>query len=123
MHESLEKQMWFGTYISFPLATPSNLPIANWNADNTFSDYFSACDNSATNNAMSPPLTSSGNTGTTAIYNSTQKYWVGTTTNTPFVGACVQRNVPNLFTDHGAMTNILVPGIPATICNQGNVGN
>jgi hypothetical protein len=123
LHETLEQQQYLAAaYISanqsgqlgFPMA--DTWTVAEWNSNKTFNDYYGFCEPPA--DQFTPPVTSSGG-GNTQLFNETQKYWIGVS-GPGFLGSCVQRNVARLYTDHGAMTDIEVPGIPSIICNQGN---
>jgi hypothetical protein len=84
---------------------------ATWNSANTFPDYYSFCTNAPT--AFSPPPTSSGSGGA-LVFTETQNYYIG---GLPVgTGLCTQASAANLYTNHGAQSNIQPPAYPATLC-------
>jgi hypothetical protein len=119
LNETLEKQQWFPpSYAGAgnPAATPWY--PSDWNSNNTFNDYLSICAPSGT--SVTPRPASSGS-GTTILFNETQKFWIGSTTH--FVSVCVQRGVLTLYTDHGAVSPYYSPILNKADCNAGNVLN
>jgi hypothetical protein len=117
--ESLENQRWVNaTYNGggFPAATP-------WTWDqwqgNAFIDRFTMC--ASTPNPLNPPPTNYNPNGVSAVFNETQKFWVGTVID--FAGVCVQRGVVTLYTDHGKLTPYYTPITNKADCNPGTVLN
>lgn len=117
--ESLEKRQWLNaTYSSGPLPTATPWLWNQWQG-NVFIDRFTIC--ASTPNPLNPPPTSYNPNGTTAVFNETQKFWVGTTTD--FAGVCVQRGVVTLYTDHGRVSPYYTPVTNKADCNPGIVLN
>jgi hypothetical protein len=117
--ESLEKQTWYPASYqggSNPAATPW---LWNQWIGNTFDDLFSIC--AATPNNLNPHPTSYNPSGGTRLFDETQKFWIGTTTD--FTGVCVQRGVVTLYTNHGRLSPYYTPILNKADCNRGIVLN
>ena len=114
-NETLFNQLWLGSggWTSPPISNPaqSNWTTGRWNSDYTFPDYFWICTSAPYN--FSPEPTYSG-TGGTRVFSQTQNYWIGSTTNGS--GLCTQASAVDLYTNHGAQSNIQAPAYPATVC-------
>jgi len=118
-HETIENQQFVAPGWKGKVGSPtaSGWAATQWQPGNLWIDFYTLCGTGVLN----PPATSSGN-GTTAGFTETQKFWIGTTT-TNFTGSCIDRNATTFYTDHGASSNLQTPGIPASICNQGQFAN
>ena len=120
--ESLENRHWLypsysGAALPNPNPWPATGPNAAWTG-NTFVDVLWIC---ISGTSPSPQITSYSPSGGTELFNETQKLWVGTTT--PFSGACVQRGVVKLYTNHGAITDYITPIVNRNDCNPGTTIN
>ena len=124
LNESLEKQQTINsTYGILAMQPIAGTWQANqWNTitqPNTFTDVFALC--AASNDGLNPPLSSYNPNGTSAVFNQTQKFWIGSGSH--FNGVCVQRGVVTLYSDHGAISPYYTPITNKADCNQGNVLN
>jgi hypothetical protein len=103
-----------------PEATPWN--VADWNDDDkTFTDVFHICGPAGINNVLDVPLTAYLQVGGTAVFNETQKFWIGSTTD--FQGVCVQRGIVTLYNNHGSLSPYYTPITNKADCNAGVVLN
>lgn len=117
--ESLEKRQWLNSSyanVTVPVATPWYW--SQWEG-NTFIDTLTIC--ASTPNPLVPPPTNYNPNGTTAVFNETQKFWVGTATD--YTGACVQRGVVTLYTDHGRVSPYYTPIVNKGDCTPGQLLN
>lgn len=122
LHETLENPQLKNGWTNPPISTtlsPSYWLASYWTGY-WFPDEFAEC--KLPTQQPNPLLQSSGTGGTLGL-TVTQKYWIGTTTLGFGLGVCTQRDVANLYTNHGNQTNPQIPGFPSTICNQGNFSN
>jgi hypothetical protein len=61
--------------------------------------------------------------GSTAMFNVTQKFWVGSPIGTRFQGACVELGILTLYTDHGTLSQYETPITNLADCAQGHTIN
>jgi len=120
-HESLEKAEWLNaSYSVFPNPEEGTWTTNIWTG-NAFPDVFALCAAPAAATALDPPLASYNPSGTAAVFNETQKFWVGSSTD--FQGVCVQRGVVTFYTDHGAISSYSTPITNTADCSRGVVLN
>lgn len=113
-NETLFNQLWLGTGgWTSSLGNPkqSNWSSAQWNSGYSFPDYYSFC--TSTPSSFTPPPTYSGSGGT-EFFTETQNYWIESTTNG--WGLCTQASAADLYTNHGAQSNVQPPAYPAAVC-------
>lgn len=117
LNETLEKQQFFISSYAGRNPTPRSWMAGDWTGS-TFQDVFSTCSN---NPNLNPPPTPYNPSGGTAVFNETQKFWIGSVNG--FQGSCVQRGIVTLYTNHGTLTNYETPILNKYDCDAGNVIN
>jgi hypothetical protein len=117
VNESLEKQTWLNaSYQVLGPLTQGSWSQNQWNGNNTFSDYLTLCSN---NPALTPPPSAyNPNDTATPVFNLTQKFWVGTTSQ--YQGTCVQRGKMTIYTDNGKISPYYTPITNQADCAQGS---
>ena len=118
LNETLEKQQCLAGNWAANVAPPpaTGWPVALWSGD-IINDYLTACASGTT--SLNPRPASYNASGTTKVFDETQKFWIGTQTH--FAGVFVQRGIVTLYTDHGTVNSYTTPIVNKVDCNAGNV--
>ncbi len=120
-NESLEKIQLINGYSSNNSNWNLNIAQGVWDPGDWITVPSKFIDNLWACGSLTPTPQSYNESGTNAVVNETQKFWVGSSSQ--FSGTCTQRGVVTLFTDHGAVTPYYTPITNQGDCAQGTVLN